>query len=270
MVELFCLVPLMVTTAHQCRHAVCYLCLEVLGRQDGPPVVGCSPWTSSFILNGLPGSLLLLLDPPVFPFPPQEVLLRLPWDGFWWNQGAYRCQLVGRFHHIWGALRLCTGDFYWTEGGSWSLTRGFNGLQVDAGQWVVWGFQSREAVSWVHISASRRPLLRFRHGFLLTHWSSVIVWLNLWRPNVHFILLTSGWTGVTGDGQFDLECVRWLFSITRCRANDQDRGDTAHCSQRSSGWLGTEGWFCWRINSVDNQTWSLKDKQEWFISVFHG
>ncbi len=43
-----------------------------------------------------------------------------------------------------GALKLGTRDFYWTESGIWSLTRGFNGLQVDAGQWVVWGLQSRE------------------------------------------------------------------------------------------------------------------------------
>lgn len=43
-----------------------------------------------------------------------------------------------------GALKLSTRDFYWTEGGIWSLTREFNGLQVDAGQWVVRGRQRRE------------------------------------------------------------------------------------------------------------------------------
>lgn len=43
-----------------------------------------------------------------------------------------------------GDLKLSTRDFYWTEAGIWSLTREFNGLQVDAGQWVVRRLQSRE------------------------------------------------------------------------------------------------------------------------------
>lgn len=46
-----------------------------------------------------------------------------------------------------GALKLGTWVIDWTEGRIWSLTRGLNGLQVDAGQGVVWGLQSLEAGS---------------------------------------------------------------------------------------------------------------------------
>lgn len=250
-----------------------YLCLQVLGRQDGPPVVGGSPWGSSLIPNGLPSSLLLLFYPPVLPFPPQKILLRLPWDRLWWSHGTCRCRLAGRLYHMCGALKLGTGDFYWTEGGAGSLSRGLNGEQVDGGQWVVWGLQSLEAGRWVCICASGHPLLWSWQGLSLILWSSYIVTLNLRRLNVHFTLRTSGWTGDSGDGQFDLESVRWLLSGACCRADDQDRRDACRCSQRSDGWFGLEGWFCWRIHTLnsidDSEAWSLKDNKTRINDLSH-
>lgn len=96
----------------------------------------------SFLPDGLPRSLLLLLHSPVLPLPLEEVFLRLPWDGLWGDHCAEWGQLGGAVDGVCGGLHGGTRDSNGAE--VWGLRRGLNGEQVDAGEWVFRRFQSLE------------------------------------------------------------------------------------------------------------------------------
>lgn len=153
--------------------------------------------------------------------------------------------------------------FYWTEGSIWSLSGGFKRLQVDAGQWVVWGRQGREGGGWVYICACRYPFLCSWYGLRLILGSPYAVRQYVRRPEIHVVFLSVRRTGNTGDGQFHLKCVRCLLSIASCRADHQYSRNAGHSSKGSNGRLGLKSCFGCRIytlSSVDNnQTWCLKD-----------